>query len=127
MSNTIISTPNAPQAIGPYSQAVKAGNMVFVSGQLGLDPQSGQFVEGGVQEQTKQALTNLRAVLEAAGCTLEDVTACTVFLKSMDDFVAMNEVYATFFTSNPPSRAAVEVSRLPKDGLFEIACIAVKG
>ena len=123
---TIISTPQAPQAIGPYSQAVKAGNMLFVSGQLGLDPDTGQFVEGGIQEQTKRALENLKAVLGASGFSPADVVSCTVFLKSMDDFGQMNEVYATFFTSGPPSRAAVEVSKLPKDGLFEIACIAVK-
>jgi 2-iminobutanoate/2-iminopropanoate deaminase len=122
---TVISTQKAPQAIGPYSQAVKAGNMLFVSGQLGLDPATGEFVAGGIEEQTRQALSNLREVLDVAGYTFNDVTACTVFLKSMDDFVAMNGVYATFFTESPPSRAAVEVSKLPKDGIFEIACIAV--
>jgi 2-iminobutanoate/2-iminopropanoate deaminase len=123
---TIISTTDAPQAIGPYSQAVKAGNMLFVSGQLGMDPSTGQFVEGGIAEQTKRALANMQSVLAAAGYGLTDVVACTVYLKDMNDFAAMNGVYATFFTENPPSRAAVEVARLPKDGLFEIACIAVK-
>lgn len=122
-----VHTDKAPKALGPYSQAVTAGQMVFVSGQLGLDPDTGNFVEGGVQEQTERVLQNLIAILEAAGATLGDVTACTVFLKDMNDFAAMNEVYARHFTSNPPSRAAIEVARLPKDGLVEISCIAVKG
>lgn len=121
-----VHTDNAPKAIGPYSQANVAGNMVFVSGQLGFDPVSMQFVDGGVAEQTEQALRNLAAVLEAAGATLDDVTACTVYLKDMNDFAAMNDVYARHFTVNPPSRAAIEVARLPKDGLVEISCIAVK-
>lgn len=122
----IVHTDKAPKAIGPYSQANTAGNMVFVSGQLGFDPENMQFVDGGVAGQTEQALQNLTAVLEAAGAGLDDVTACTVFLKDMNDFAAMNEVYARHFSSNPPSRAAIEVARLPKDGLVEISCIAVK-
>lgn len=122
-----VHTDKAPKALGPYSQAVTAGHMVFVSGQLGLDPETGNFVEGGVKEQTERVLQNLIAILEAAGATLGDVTACTVFLKDMNDFAAMNEVYARHFTANPPSRAAIEVARLPKDGLVEISCIAVKG
>ena len=122
-----VHTDKAPKALGPYSQAVTAGHMVFVSGQLGLDPETGNFVEGGVPEQTERVLQNLTAILEAAGATLGDVTACTVFLKDMNDFAAMNEVYARHFTANPPSRAAIEVARLPKDGLVEISCIAVKG
>ncbi|NOY05863.1 MAG: RidA family protein [Chlorobi bacterium] len=121
-----VSTKNAPAAIGPYSQAVRAGDMLFVSGQLGLDPASGAFAADDVAGQTRQALANMRAILEAGGFTMEDVARCTVFLKSMDDFAAMNEVYATFFPSDPPSRAAVEVSRLPKDALVEITCIAVR-
>ena len=121
-----VHTDRAPKAIGPYSQANVAGKMVFVSGQLGLDENSGSFVDGGVREQTDKALRNMTAILEAAGASLDDVTACTVFLKDMNDFAAMNEVYATFFASNPPSRAAIEVARLPKDGLVEISCIAVK-
>jgi len=121
-----VHTDKAPAAIGPYSQANIAGSMVFVSGQLGLDEQTGVFVEGGIRAQTEKALRNMRAVLEAAGASLDDVTACTVFLKDMNDFAAMNEVYATFFTENPPSRAAIEVARLPKDGIVEISCIAVK-
>ncbi|MDX9757734.1 MAG: RidA family protein [Bacteroidota bacterium] len=122
-----VHTDRAPKALGPYSQANVAGNLVFVSGQLGLDPATGNFVPGGVKEQTLKVLENLRAILEAAGATLGDVTACTVFLKDMNDFAAMNEVYATFFSENPPTRAAIEVARLPKDGLVEISCIAVKG
>ncbi len=122
----IVHTDKAPAAIGPYSQANVAGNMVFVSGQLGLDETTGAFVEGGVREQTEKALRNMQAILEAAGAGMDDVTVCTVFLKDMNDFVAMNEVYAGFFATNPPSRAAFEVARLPKDGLVEISCIAVK-
>jgi 2-iminobutanoate/2-iminopropanoate deaminase len=122
----IIHSDRAPRAIGPYSQANIAGNMLFVSGQLGLDAETGEFVAGGVREQTNRALQNLQAILEAAGCTLDDVTACTVYMKDMNDFAAMNEVYATYFGTNPPSRAAIEVARLPKDGLVEISCIAVK-
>ena len=121
-----VHTDHAPKALGPYSQANVAGNMIFVSGQLGLDPATGNFVDGGVKEQTRKVLENLRAILDAAGASLDDVTACTVFLKDMNDFAAMNEVYATFFTAHPPSRAAIEVARLPKDGLVEISCIAVK-
>ncbi len=121
-----VHTDSAPKAIGPYSQANVAGSMVFVSGQLGLDENTGNFVDGGVREQTDKALRNLTAILGAAGASLDDVTACTVFLKDMNDFAAMNEVYATYFATNPPSRAAIEVARLPKDGLVEISCIAVK-
>lgn len=122
----IVATDLAPRAIGPYSQANIAGGFVFVSGQLGMEPATGAFVPGGVKEQTERALRNMTAILEAAGCSLDDVTACTVYMKDMNDFAAMNEVYATFFSANPPSRAAIEVARLPKDGLVEISCIAVK-
>lgn len=122
---TTISTDNAPKAIGPYNQAVQAGNLIFVSGQLGLDPMTMNFVEGGVREQTRRALENIRNILEAGGASLANVTACTVYLKDMNDFTAMNEVYATFFPETPPSRAAIEVARLPKDGSVEISCIAV--
>jgi len=121
----IISTDKAPKAIGPYSQANAVGTMIFVSGQLGLDPQTMSFVSDGVKEQTQCALDNMKAILEAAGASLDDVTACTVYLKNMSDFAVMNEVYATYFKVNPPSRAAIEVARLPKDGLVEISCIAV--
>jgi 2-iminobutanoate/2-iminopropanoate deaminase len=122
----IVATTLAPKAIGPYSQANIAGNFVFVSGQLGLDPESGAFVEGGVAAQTDRALKNLTAIILEAGCSLDDVVACTVYMKDMNDFVAMNEVYGRYFALNPPSRAAIEVARLPKDGLVEISCIAAK-
>ena len=122
-----VHTDQAPAALGPYSQAIVAGNMVFVSGQLGLDEKTGEFVEGGISEQTDKALKNMKAVLAAAGAAFEDVTACTVYLKDMNDFAAMNEVYAQYFTGVAPSRAAIEVARLPKDGIVEISCIAVKG
>ena len=122
----VVSTDGAPKAIGPYSQAVTAGNMVFASGQLGMDPATGNFVEGGIAEQTRQSLDNLRAVLEAAGCSLENVVSCTVYMKNLDDFATMNGIYAEYFAVDPPSRATVQVARLPKDGLIEISCIAVK-
>ena len=120
-----VSTEQAPKAIGPYSQAVKAGGFVFISGQLGFDPSTGAFVSSSVSEQTRQVLENLTAILLASGSSLRDVVSCTVYLKDMNDFASMNEVYASFFHENPPSRAAVEVSRLPKDGLVEISCIAL--
>lgn len=122
----IVHTDNAPKALGPYSQANVAGTMVFVSGQLALDPATGDFVPGGVREQTEQVLKNMTAILEAAGAKLSDVTACTVYLKDMNDFAAMNEVYAKYFSENPPTRAAIQVARLPKDGIVEISCIAVR-
>ena len=121
----IIKTEHAPAAIGPYSQAVRAGGFVFVSGQIPLDPQTMQFVAGGVAEQTEQALKNLQAVLEAAGVGLEQVVKTTVFLADMEDFGAMNEVYARFFTSFPPARATVQAARLPRDACVEIEVIAL--
>ena len=121
----VIASNDAPKAIGPYSQAIRAGSTVFVSGQLGMDPQTGTVVEGGVGAQTRRALDNMHAILSTAGCGMADVVSCTVYLKDMSDFATMNESYATYFTSEPPSRAAIEVARLPKDGLVEIACIAV--
>ena len=123
----IISTENAPGAIGPYSQAVKTGNLIFCSGQIPLDPQTGEFVAGGVAEQSEQVLRNLSAVLEAAGSSLERVVKTTVFLADMDDFGAMNEVYGRFFTGNPPARATVQAARLPRDARVEIEAIALAG
>ena len=120
-----VQTNHAPKAIGPYSQAVIAGSTVYVSGQLGIDPATGGFVAGTVKEQTRQALDNLSAILEAAGSNLDGVVSCTVYLKNMDDFTAMNDVYAARFPLNPPARATIEVARLPKDGLVEISCVAV--
>jgi 2-iminobutanoate/2-iminopropanoate deaminase len=122
----IISTPDAPAAIGPYSQAVKAGSFVFVSGQIALDAKTGTFHDGPVADQTKKALENLSAILTAAGCALSDVVSCTVYLTDMNDFAVMNDVFSSFFTKDAPSRAAVEVSRLPKDSRIEISCIAMR-
>lgn len=122
----IISTQAAPAAIGPYSQGVGAGGIVITSGQIPLDPATGNFVEGGVAEQTRQSLLNVQAILAAAGLTLENVVKTTVFLKDMNDFAAMNEVYATFFPSNPPARSAVQVGKLPRDAMVEIEAIAVR-
>jgi 2-iminobutanoate/2-iminopropanoate deaminase len=120
-----ISTENAPGAIGPYSQAVKAGNFVFCSGQIPINPQTGEFVSEDVAEQTRQVLKNLSAVLEAAETNLNNVVKTTVFLTDMNDFAAMNEVYAEFFSENKPARATVQAARLPRDARVEIECIAV--
>ena len=122
----IISTQAAPAALGPYSQGVGACGIVITSGQIALDPATGTFVEGGSAEQTRQCLKNVQAVLAQAGLTLENVIKTTVFLKDMNDFAAMNEVYATFFTSDPPARSAVQVGKLPKDAMVEIEAIAVR-
>lgn len=122
-----ISTEKAPAAIGPYSQAIDSGaGIVFVSGQLPIDPATGAFPEGGVVEQTRQSLTNARAILEAAGLGLENVVKTTVFLADMADFGAMNEVYASFFSAPYPARSAVAVKTLPKGALVEIECIAAR-
>lgn len=121
-----IQTDRAPQAIGPYSQAVKAGGFVFASGQIPLDPASMQIVEGDVRLQTARVLENLRAVLEAAGSSLERVVKTTVFLADMNDFAAMSEVYAEFFGATRPARATVEVARLPRDARIEIDVVAVE-
>lgn len=125
MERKIIATDKAPKAIGPYSQAIKAGDLVFVSGQIPLVPETMEIVAGGIKEQTRQVLNNLKAVLEAAGSSLEKVVRAGVFLQSMNDFVAMNEVYAEFFGKSLPARAAVEVARLPKNVLVEIDAVAV--
>ena len=121
----IVSTENAPGAIGPYSQAIKAGNMVFCSGQIPIDIKTGEFVSEDVAEQTDQVLRNLSAVLEAAGTSLASVVKTTVFLADMNDFASMNEVYAKFFDENKPARATVEAARLPRDARVEIECIAI--
>lgn len=121
----IISTENAPGAIGPYSQAVKTGNLIFCSGQIPIDPQTGEFVSADVAEQTEQVLKNLSAVLKAAGSDLNNVVKTTVFLADMNDFTAMNEVYARYFSENKPARATVQAARLPRDARVEIECIAV--
>ena len=122
-----ISTTNAPAAIGPYSQAIEANGMVFVSGQLPVDPATGEFAEGGIKELTRQSLTNMKNILAEAGLTMANVVKTTVFLADLADFVAMNEVYASFFEGVAPARSAVAVKTLPKNALVEIECIAVKG
>lgn len=123
----VISTPNAPEAIGPYSQAIRAGNMVFLAGQIAIDPKTKQLMaSAGIEDQTRLVLNNLKAVLEADGLGMENVVSTTVFLKDLNEFAKMNEVYATFFASAPPARATVEVARLPRDVKVEIAAIAVR-
>ncbi len=121
----VISTKDAPQAIGPYSQAIRANGFVFVSGQIPVDPATQQIVQGGVSAQTEQVLKNLAAILKSARGGLDKVVRTTVYLKNMSDFAAMNEVYGQHFTSAPPARATVEVARLPKDVLVEIDVIAL--
>jgi len=121
----IISTENAPGAIGPYSQAVKVNGMVFCSGQIPIDVKTGEFVSNDVAEQTHQVLKNLSAVLEAAGSSLNNVVKTTVFLADMNDFTAVNEIYAGYFSDNKPARATVQAARLPRDARVEIDCIAV--
>lgn len=126
-TKTAIATKDAPDALGPYTQAVRVGDMLFTSGQVGLDPKTGNLVPGGIVEQTTQALENLRAVLTAAGIDFVHVVKTSVFLKDMKDFAAMNEVYAKYFApagAIPPARSTVQVAGLPKDALVEIDCIA---
>ena len=124
MAKEIVLTANAPQPIGPYSQAVKSGGFLFCSGQIALDPKSGQIVGAGdVQVQSRQVMENLKAVVEAAGCSLDRVIKTTIFLKSMDDFPKVNEIYGAYFKVNPPDRSTVEVARLPKDLLVEVEAI----
>ena len=125
MMNEVVSTDKAPGAIGPYSQAIKASGMVFCSGQIPIDPATGNFVSEDISEQTVQVFKNLMAVLEAAGSGLDKVVKTTVFLADMNDFAAMNEVYANYFTENKPARATVQAARLPRDAKVEIECIAV--
>ena len=120
-----IKTENAPAAIGPYSQAIKANGFVFVSGQIPIDPETGEFVAGGIAEQTARVLKNVTAVLEAAGSSLEQVVKTTVFLADMKEFSGMNEVYATFFSGPPPARATVAAAGLPRDARVEIEAVAL--
>ena len=123
--NEVVSTDNAPGAIGPYSQAIKANGLVFCSGQIPIDPATGSFVSDDIAEQTVQVFKNLTAVLEASGSGLAKVVKTTVFLADMNDFTAMNEVYAQYFVENKPARATVQAARLPRDAKVEIECIAV--
>jgi 2-iminobutanoate/2-iminopropanoate deaminase len=124
---TVISTDQAPAAVGPYSQAIIAGEFVFTAGQIPMDPATGRLVEGDIQEQTRQVLSNVKAVLQAAGSTLDKVVKVTVFLQDMGDFKAMNEVYAEFFVKEPPARSAIQAAALPLGVGVEIEAIAVIG
>jgi len=122
----VIATPNAPAPVGPYSQAIRAGNMVFLAGQTAIDPATNQrMADASIEDQTRRVLDNLRAVLEADGLSLDHVVSTTVFVKDLNEFGRMNEVYATYFKSAPPARATVEVARLPRDVRVEIDCIAI--
>jgi 2-iminobutanoate/2-iminopropanoate deaminase len=121
-----IQSSNAPKAIGPYSQAVEANDFVFVSGQIPIDPKTGDLVTGDIKEQTKRVMENGKAILAAAGCAMERVIKTTIYLKNIGDFAAVNEVYGSYFSADPPARATVEVSRLPKDVAIEIDFIASK-
>ena len=124
MMKKVISTTKAPAAIGPYSQAIKVGNLVYTSGQIPIDPATGVFVAGGIKEQTRQSLLNVKAILEEAGLTMSDVVKTTVFMADMNDFADMNAVYAEFFAESYPARSAVAVKTLPKGALVEIEVIA---
>jgi len=126
MDKQVISTPHAPSAIGPYSQAVRAGNLLFVSGQIAIDPSTGNLIDDKtVQGQTQRVLRNLIAIVEAAGGSAQSIVKTTVFLRDMGDFAEMNAVYSTFFSASPPARSTVEAARLPRDVSIEIDCIAV--
>ena len=126
MSKKAINTEKAPKAIGPYSQAIQVGNLVYTSGQLPIDPTTGAFPEGGIKEQTRQSLCNIQAILEEAGLTMSNVVKTTVFLADMNDFADMNAVYAEFFTQPYPARSAVAVKTLPKNALVEIEVVAAE-
>ncbi len=125
MNIKTLATEKAPAAVGPYSQGIKAGDFVYTSGQLPIDPQTGQLVQDNIQEATRVALGNVKAVLEQGGASLETVVKVTVFVKDMNNFGAINEVYAEFFTDHKPARSLVEVARLPKDGVIEIEAVAI--
>lgn len=122
----VISTPKAPAAIGPYSQAIQVGNLIYTSGQIPIDPATGQLVEGGIKEQTRQSLNNIQAILQEAGLSMASVVKTTVFMADMADFADMNSVYAEFFTEPYPARSAVAVKTLPKNALVEIEVVAEK-
>ncbi|MDL5049179.1 RidA family protein [Oscillatoria amoena NRMC-F 0135] len=126
MSKTVIYSDQAPEPIGPYSQAIQAGNLLFVSGQIAIDRSSGSLASGSLADETHQVMKNLKAVLRAAGMDFTNVVKCSIFLKDMDSFTEVNAIYGEYFNTNPPARETVEVSRLPKDVRVEISCIAVK-
>lgn len=125
MNKKLVSTTRAPQAVGPYSQAISVHGMLFVSGQLPIDPTSGSLLPGNMREQTEQVMNNLRAILEEANQSLSDVVKTTIYLKDMNDFAVVNEAYGSFFPDTPPARACIEVARLPKDTAIMVDCIAV--
>ena len=126
MSKNVIYSAKAPEPIGPYSQAIQAGNMLFISGQVAIEQSSGKIITNNIQDETHQVMKNLKEILTAAGTDFSTVVKCTIFLKDMNNFPKVNEVYGSYFTSQPPARETVEVSRLPKDVNVEISCIAVK-
>lgn len=126
MGHEVVASSGAPAAIGPYSQAIKSGPMLFLSGQIALDAKTGQMVGSTIEEQARQVLDNLKAVLAANGMTTEDVVSTTVYVKDLNDFTKLNALYGTYFTSKPPARATVQVARLPRDALVEISAIAIK-
>lgn len=126
-TRTTVATENAPAAIGPYAQAISAGDLIFCSGQIPLDPATNQLVEGGIDIQTRRVLDNLAAVLQAAGSSLDQVVKTTIFLADMDDFGTVNTIYGEYFASEPPARATVQVARLPRDVRVEIEAIALRG
>jgi 2-iminobutanoate/2-iminopropanoate deaminase len=122
----VIATKDAPAAIGPYSQAIRAGNMVFLAGQIAIDPKTGQLNQGSIEDQTRQALDNLKAVLAASNMSMENIVSTTVYVRDLNDFARLNAVYGTYFKDKPPARATVQVQRLPKDAAVEISAIAVR-
>jgi 2-iminobutanoate/2-iminopropanoate deaminase len=124
MTRQAITTPAAPAAIGPYSQAIRAGSLLFLSGQIPLDPATGQLVQGGIEPQTRQVFANIGAILKAAGASFDAVVSATVYVADMNDFAKVNEIYATYFPAPAPARATVQVARLPKDALVEIQVVA---
>jgi 2-iminobutanoate/2-iminopropanoate deaminase len=126
MSNTVVYSPQAPEPIGPYSQAIRAGSMLFVSGQIAIQSSSGDLITGNIEDETTQVMINLSEVLKAAGMSFVNVVKCSIFLKDMNNFPKVNTIYGQYFTENPPARETVEVSRLPKDVNVEISCIAVE-
>ncbi len=125
MSKIIVNSPDAPAPIGPYSQAVKAGNTLYVSGQIPFDQATGEMINENITEETHQVMKNLEAILSAAGMTFSNIVKCSIFIKDMNQFATINEAYAVYFKANPPARECVEVARLPKDVNVEISCIAV--
>ncbi|MCB2306570.1 RidA family protein [Clostridium estertheticum] len=125
MEKNIINTNNAPAALGPYSQAVKVGNVLYTSGQLAINPVTGEFINDDIKKATAQSLDNVKAILEEAGSSLDKVVKTLVFLKDMDDFEQMNEIYSKYFTTNPPARSCIQAGKLPKDALVEIEVIAI--